>query len=91
MDALELDLKRLIVDALSLEDIRPEDIDSEAPLFGEGLGLDSIDALELGVALRKKYGLVLTANDPATRESFRSVRALAGLVSRQAEATRGPA
>jgi acyl carrier protein len=91
MDPLELDLKRLIVDALNLEGVKPEDIDSEAPLFGEGLGLDSIDALELGVALRKKYGLVLTANDSTTRESFRSVRALAGLVSRQSGTTQGAA
>lgn len=80
MEALELDIKKLIVDALGLEDLRPEDIDSEAPLFGDGLGLDSIDALELGVALRKKYQLRLEANDPDNRRHFRSVRALAELI-----------
>jgi len=80
MEALELDIKMLIVEALGLEDLRPEEIDSEAPLFGEGLGLDSIDALELGVALRKKYQLRLEANDPDNRRHFRSVRALAELI-----------
>ncbi len=80
METLELDIKRLIVEALGLEDLRPEDIDSEAPLFGDGLGLDSIDALELGVALRKKYQLRLEAKDPDNRRHFRSVRALAELI-----------
>ena len=50
---LELEVKKLIIDSLSLEDIDPEDMDSEEPLFGDGLGLDSIDALELGIALQK--------------------------------------
>ena len=57
MDDIERDLKRLIVTALNLEDIAPEEIGSEEPLFGEGLGLDSIDGLELGVAIRKAYGV----------------------------------
>ena len=56
MAELELEIKQLIIDTLMLEDIKPEDIDSAEPLFVEGLGLDSIDALELGVALQKKYG-----------------------------------
>ena len=60
MEALKLALKQLIIEALDLEDTRPEDIDDAAPLFGdEGLGLDSIDALELGIALRKKFGVRL--------------------------------
>ncbi len=80
METLELDLKTLIIEVLGLEDIRPEEIDSEAPLFGDGLGLDSIDALELGVALRKKYQLRLESNDPDNRRHFRSVRALAELI-----------
>ena len=54
---LELEVKQLIIDSLSLEDIEPEDIDSEEPLFGDGLGLDSIDALELGIALQKTYNI----------------------------------
>ena len=50
MEELELEIKKLIIDCLNLEDYQPDDIESEAPLFGDGLGLDSIDALELGVA-----------------------------------------
>ena len=55
MQALELEIRELIVSALALEDIAPSDIDVQAPLFVEGLGLDSIDALELGLALQKRY------------------------------------
>ena len=53
---LELEIKQLIIDALNLEDMSPGDIDNDNQLFGEGLGLDSIDALELGMALKKKLG-----------------------------------
>ena len=81
MDALKLDIKRLIIDALELEDTSPEDIKDDAPLFGDdGLGLDSIDALELGIALRKKYKLQLEDNDTGNREHFRSVSSLARFV-----------
>lgn len=83
MQTLEDDIKSLIVEALELEDIRPEDIDAEAPLFGEGLGLDSIDALELGVALKKRFGLTLASNDPAIKDHFRSVASLARLIASQ--------
>jgi acyl carrier protein len=85
MDKLTLEIKQLIIEALDLEDIRPEDIDDEAPLFSEeGLGLDSIDALELGIALRKKYKLQLEANDAGNREHFRSVSNLARFVQSHA-------
>ncbi len=78
MNQLEQEIKELIISALELEDIGVDDIQSDLPLFGEdGLGLDSIDALELGVALRKKYQVKLEANDPATRAHFRSVSSLA--------------
>ena len=77
---LSLQIKALIIDALGLEDITPADIDAAAPLFGEGLGLDSIDALELGVALRKHYKLSLEAADPKLKEYFYSVNTLAQLV-----------
>jgi len=81
MDPLKLELKRLIIDALDLEDTSVDDIDDDAPLFGEdGLGLDSIDALELGIALRKKYQLQLEASDAGNKEHFRSVSALAAFV-----------
>lgn len=77
---LELEVKQLIIDVLQLEDIAPDDIDAAAPLFVEGLGLDSIDALELGVALQKRYGISLSADSEDTRRHFASVSALAALV-----------
>jgi len=77
---LELEVKELIIDVLQLEDITPADIDSAAPLFVDGLGLDSIDALELGVALQKKYGISLSADSEDTRRHFASVRALAAMI-----------
>ena len=77
---LELEVKQMIIDVLQLEDIGPDDIDSAAPLFVEGLGLDSIDALELGVALQKRYGISLSADSEDTRRHFASVQALANLV-----------
>lgn len=83
MQSLELEIKELIISALSLEDVAPGDIDAEAPLFGEGLGLDSIDALELGLALQKRYGVTLSADAQETRQHFASVAALARFVSAQ--------
>lgn len=76
-DTLEQEIKELIVEALLLDDVAPSEIDSEAPLFVEGLGLDSIDALELAIAIDKKYGVKLKAEDESTRQVFSSVRALA--------------
>ena len=81
MSALELEIKNLIITSLALEGVRPEDINAQAPLFGEGLGLDSIDALELGLALQKRYGVVLSADSQETRQHFSSVDALARLVA----------
>ncbi|MCP1574204.1 phosphopantetheine-binding protein [Herbaspirillum rubrisubalbicans] len=81
MQALEHDIKQLIIEALDLEDLTPDDIDSAAPLFGDGLGLDSIDALELGMSLQKRYGIKLAANSEETRKHFASVQALAALVA----------
>lgn len=87
MDALKLEIKRLIIEVLDLEDTTPEDIEDDAPLFEDiGLGLDSIDALELGVALRKKYQLQLEANDAGNREHFRSVSNLARLIQSHMQA-----
>jgi acyl carrier protein len=82
MSDLKLEIKRLIIEALALEDITPADIEDDAPLFGEGLGLDSIDALELGIALRKRFQLKLEANDAGMKEYFRSVSSLCLLVER---------
>jgi len=83
VQSLELEIKELIISALSLEDVTPADIDAAAPLFGEGLGLDSIDALELGLALQKRYGVALSADAQETRQHFASVAALARFVSAQ--------
>nr|WP_259372150.1 phosphopantetheine-binding protein [Caldimonas mangrovi] len=71
----------MIISSLALEDVTPEDIDSAQPLFVEGLGLDSIDALELGLALQKRYGVTLSAESEETRRHFASVNALVALVS----------
>jgi acyl carrier protein len=81
MADLTEELKALIIEALHLEDVAPADIDAAAPLFNEGLGLDSIDALELGVALQKKYGLRFDANAEETKRHFSSVNSLAAFVS----------
>lgn len=81
MQALEREIKELLISALQLEDLKPEDIDAEQPLFVEGLGLDSIDALELGLALQKRYGLSMSADSAETRQHFSSIRALAQFVS----------
>jgi acyl carrier protein len=81
-DAFERELKELIISTLKLEGVAPDDIDPAAPLFKEGLGLDSIDALELGVAIQKTYGLRFDANPEETRQHFASVRALAAYLTR---------
>jgi acyl carrier protein len=74
---LEEEIKELIVEALMLDDVAPKSIDSEAPLFGDGLGLDSIDALELAIAIDRKYKVKIRAEDENSRGIFRSVRTLA--------------
>ena len=80
MTALQTEIKQLIIDSLNLEDMQPDDIDASAPLFVDGLGLDSIDALELGLALQKRYGVVLSADSAETRTHFASVDALVAYV-----------
>ena len=81
VQALEQEIKDLIITTMSLEDVGPEDIDAKAPLFNEGLGLDSIDALELGLALQKRYGVTLSADSAETRQHFTSVNALCAFVA----------
>jgi acyl carrier protein len=84
MNQLIPELKQLIIDSLDLEDVKPADIDAAAPLFGSGgLGLDSIDALELGVAVQKRYQVKLDANSADTRQHFHSVESLARFISSQ--------
>lgn len=81
MNALEQELKELIISSLELEDIQPADIDSAAALFGEGLGLDSIDALELGLAIKKKFNVRLDAESTETKKHFYSVQSLAAMIA----------
>jgi acyl carrier protein len=78
---LETELKRLIVETLMLEDIGPGDIDSDAPLFNEGLGLDSIDSLDLAMALEDRYGVRTEDDSSENRRHFASVTALAAFVA----------
>jgi len=77
------ELKTLLISELNLEDVAADDIDENAPLFREGLGLDSIDALELAVILDKKYGIKIKSSDERNKEIFSSLNALAGFISEQ--------
>ena len=80
MEELVLELKQEIIQSLNLEDVKPVDIDADAPLFGSGLGLDSIDALELIVLLERKYGIKL--KDPSKgKEVFQSVNVMAKFIA----------
>ena len=80
-ESLEAELKEMIIDVVALEDIAPEDIESDAALFVEGLGLDSIDALEIAMALEERYGFATDADADENREHFASIRSLAALVA----------
>ena len=73
-------IKELVVSSLDLEDVAPADIETEAPLFGEGLGLDSIDALELGMAVKKAFGITFSKNPADNKQIFYSVKTLADYV-----------
>ena len=80
MEELIYELKNAIIEALNLEEVKPEEIDNDAPLFGDGLGLDSIDALELIVLMEKRYGIKL--KDPSVgREIFRSIKVMARYIA----------
>lgn len=83
MTALENEIKQLIIDSLALEDLTPADIGSQDPLFGDaGLGLDSVDALELGLAVQKHFGFQLDGDSQEMRNSFANVAALAAFVAK---------
>jgi len=87
-DQLEDQLKKLIVETLALEDVPPASIETEAPLFGEGLGLDSIDALELALAIHTEYGVKTEEGDERNREYYHSVKSLVDFIrSRQTAKT----
>ncbi|RON10708.1 acyl carrier protein [Pseudomonas brassicacearum] len=81
MSDLKREIKLLIIEALGLEDIGVQDIGDEQTLFGEGLGLDSVDALELGLAIQKKYGIKIDAEANDTRGHFTNVTSLAAFVT----------
>ncbi len=83
LETLQLDIKKLIIDVLALEEIRPEDIETDAPLFIEGLGLDSIDALELAMGLEESYGVIVTDDPERNEKIFASVSALAAFVTEE--------
>ncbi|MEM0911689.1 MAG: phosphopantetheine-binding protein [Pseudomonadota bacterium] len=80
----ELRMAELLVEALNLEDIEAKDIDPDEPLFGDGLGLDSIDALEIAVAISQEYGLKMKAEDESTREAFATLKTLTNFVANNA-------
>lgn len=86
LTALESELGRLILENLNLEDIELDDINPTAALFNEGLGLDSIDALELGMLLSTKYGIKLRSDDPDVTRIFSSLRVLAEYVDNNKKA-----
>ena len=81
MYELKQQIKECIISSLELEDVTPEKIVDSEPLFGTGLGLDSIDALELGVALKKRFGVKFNAENADTRQHFASIDALAAYIS----------
>ena len=85
MNNLKQQIKELIISALELEDITPEDIVDYEPLFEEGLGLDSVDALELGIALKKKFGFKFSADNAENKKHFASVDALAAYIEASEE------
>lgn len=81
MSDLQLEIKHLIIEALGLEDMVAADIGADLPLFGEGLGLDSVDALELGLAIQKRFAIKIDAEAKDTREHFANVASLAAFVA----------
>ncbi|NMH60659.1 phosphopantetheine-binding protein [Alteromonas ponticola] len=76
----ELKMAQLIAEAINLEDMEAEEIDPEEQLFGDGLGLDSIDALEISLAISQEYGVQMKAEDETTREAFATLRSLTAYV-----------
>ncbi|WP_317622840.1 phosphopantetheine-binding protein [Thiohalophilus sp.] len=90
MTNFESEIAGLIIESLNLEDVEVKDINPEDPLFNEGLGLDSIDALELSVALSQKYGISLRADNPDIQNIFSSLRMLASYVESNATMAEKP-
>ena len=80
-ESLQAELKKLIVETLALEDTTPDEIETDAPLFGEGLGLDSIDALEIAMVLEERYGVTLDDDPESNQRIFESIRSLTAFVA----------
>jgi len=80
MAELKTKLKEVLISALDLEDVTPADIKDDEPLFGTGLGLDSIDALELGIAIKENFGVTFSVVNAETRKHFESINALAAYI-----------
>ena len=83
MSDIENELKNMIVQTLMLKDVQPQEIDVDKPLFADGLGLDSIDALELAVEIARRYKVQIKSDDERNREIFRSVRTLAAFIAEE--------
>ncbi|WP_413112149.1 phosphopantetheine-binding protein [Thaumasiovibrio sp. DFM-14] len=86
---LEMTIKKIIVESLNLEGIKPEEINSDEPLFNDGLGLDSIDALELGMALKSHFNISIEASNEKIKDHFKSVATLAKHINSHISATEG--
>lgn len=84
-EEIENKIKEIIVSSLDLEDLTAADIETEVPLFGEGLGLDSIDALELGMAIKKAFNVTFSSNPAENKKTFYSVKTLADFVEAAAQ------
>lgn len=89
MNALQQEIAQLIVDTLNLEDVEPTHIPVDQPLFGEGLGLDSVDALELALALQKRYDIRIASDSKDARQHFATIASLADFVTAQRNACAG--
>jgi acyl carrier protein len=85
-EEIETKLKETVVSSLDLEDLTAADIETDVQLFGEGLGLDSIDALELGMAVKKAFGVTFSSDAAENRKVFRSVKTLADFIESQQKA-----
>jgi acyl carrier protein len=88
-EELEREIKELIIEAAMLEDVTPDEIEPTGPLFVEGLGLDSIDALEIAMALEKRFGIAMDDDADANQKRFASLRSLAAFVAENLAASKG--
>ena len=81
---LEEEIRKVVLASVEVDGLSAEDLAADVPLFGEGIGLDSIDALEIGAALRKKYGVKFKANSAENRDNFKNIATLAAFIAANA-------